>query len=182
MEFIKQSLYDVWLIQPRIFYDERGYFMESFRYDQFEKHIGQINFIQDNESKSTQGVLRGLHYQIGEYSQAKLVRVLQGAVLDVIVDLRKSSPTFGQHLAIELSEENKMQLFVPRGFAHGFKVISDTAIFAYKVDNIYSKEQEATLLWNDSNLDIHWDINESEIILSEKDKIGKPFSETPLFD
>lgn len=182
MEFIKQSLHDVWLIQPKVFYDERGYFMESFRYDQFEKHIGQINFIQDNESKSTQGVLRGLHYQIGEYSQAKLVRVLQGTVLDVIVDLRKSSPTFGQHLAVELSEENKKQLFVPRGFAHGFKVVSETAVFAYKVDNLYSKEHEATLLWNDPNLNINWEIGTTEIILSEKDKVGKLFTEATLFE
>lgn len=181
MEFIKQSLHDVWLIQPKVFYDERGYFMESFRQDKFEEHIGQINFIQDNESKSTKGVLRGLHYQTGDYSQAKLVRVLQGTVLDAIVDLRKSSPTFGQHLIVELSDENKRQLFVPRGFAHGFMVISETAVFAYKVDNIYSKEHETTLLWNDPKLNIDWQVNESEIILSEKDKVGKLFSETPLF-
>lgn len=183
MEFIKQSLLDVWVIQPRVFTDERGYFMESFRYDLFEQNIRPINFIQDNESKSTRGVLRGLHYQTDEYSQAKLVRVLQGSVLDVIVDLRKSSPTFGQHLAIELSEDNKKQLFVPRGFAHGFKVISQTAVFSYKVDNVYSKQHETTLFWNDPALNIDWQIEgDEEIILSEKDKIGKLFSETPLFE
>lgn len=182
MNFIQQDLKDVWVIEPKVFYDERGYFMESFKYDLIEKYIGKVNFIQDNESQSTQGVLRGLHYQIGDFSQAKLVRVLQGTVLDVIVDLRKSSPTFKQHMTIELSAENKKQLFVPRGFAHGFLVMSQTATFAYKVDNIYSKNHETTLLWNDPSLNIDWQIKDFELILSEKDKEGKLLQETPLFD
>lgn len=182
MNFIQQKLKDTWVIEPKVFYDDRGYFMESFRYDLIEKHIGKIDFIQDNESRSTQGVLRGLHYQTGSFSQAKLVRVLEGCVLDVIVDLRKSSPTFKQHLTIELSEENKRQLFVPRGFAHGFLVMSETATFAYKVDNVYSKEHETTLQWNDPSLNIDWKADDYNIILSEKDKLGNLIDTTPLFD
>lgn len=182
MNFIEQELKDVWVIEPKVFEDERGYFMESFKKNAFEEHVGKIEFIQDNESKSVRGVLRGLHYQSGEFSQAKLVRALKGCVLDVIVDLRKSSPTFGKHLAIELSEDNKKQLFVPRGFAHGFLVLSEEAIFSYKVDNIYSPANEATLLWNDSTLNIDWQIDENELILSAKDKVGQLFSEAILFE
>lgn len=181
MKFIRQNLNNVWVIEPKVFYDDRGYFMESFRNDLFEQHIGKTIFIQDNESRSTKGVLRGLHYQTGDYSQAKLVRVLEGIVLDVIVDLRQSSSTFGQHLAIELSDDNNKQLFVPRGFAHGFKVLSETATFSYKVDNIYSKEHETTLLWNDPVLNIDWGTDSINPILSEKDKAGKQFNQTPLF-
>lgn len=182
MNFIEQELKDVWVIEPKVFEDKRGYFMESFKKNVFEEHVGEIEFIQDNESKSVRGVLRGLHYQSGEFSQAKLVRALKGCVLDVIVDLRKSSPTFGKHLAIELSEDNKKQLFVPRGFAHGFLVLSEEAIFSYKVDNIYSPANEATLLWNDPVLNIDWQMGENELILSAKDKVGQLLSEAILFE
>lgn len=182
MLFTEQNIKGVWVIEPKVFSDARGYFMESYKKELFEKHIGKTTFIQDNESRSTHGVLRGLHYQIGEHSQAKLVRALQGTVLDVIVDLRKSSPTFGQHIAIELSDENKKQLFVPRGFAHGFLVLSETAIFSYKVDNTYSPAHEASLLWSDPKLGIDWRIKNEELILSEKDKSGKILDEAILFD
>jgi len=182
MKFTEQDIKGVWVIEPKVFTDERGYFMESFRKNDFEKYIGRVDFIQDNESKSTRGVLRGLHYQTGEYSQAKLVRALKGRVLDVIVDLRRSSPTFGKSLSIELTEENKKQFFIPRGFAHGFLVLSDEAIFSYKVDNIYAPVYEASLLWNDPTIDIDWGIDEDELILSPKDKTGKLFSETVFFD
>lgn len=182
MIFTEQELKDVWIIEPKVFPDERGYFMESYKKELFEQHIGKIDFVQDNESKSTRGVLRGLHYQTGEYAQAKLVRALLGRVLDVIVDLRKSSPTFGKHIAVELSDQNKRQLFVPRGFAHGFLVLSEEAIFSYKVDNAYAPAQEASLLWNDPTVNIDWGMKEEELLLSAKDKSGKVFSETILFD
>ncbi|WP_165021393.1 dTDP-4-dehydrorhamnose 3,5-epimerase [Dysgonomonas sp. ZJ279] len=182
MKFTEQKIKGVWVIEPKVFADERGYFMESFRKEAFEQHIGKAEFIQDNESKSTRGVLRGMHYQTGEFSQAKLVRALQGAVLDVVIDIRKSSPTFGEYVAVELTEDNKKQLFVPRGFAHGFLVLSDEAVFAYKVDNIYSPKHEASILWNDPTINIDWNINESEIILSAKDQIGKQLNEAILFD
>lgn len=182
MNFIEQHIKGVWLIEPKVFTDQRGYFMESFKEDLFKQRIGDVKFIQDNESQSTRGVLRGLHYQTGEYSQAKLVRALKGSVLDVIVDIRKSSPTFGQSLAIELSEKNKLQLFVPRGFAHGFLVLEDETIFSYKVDNIYSPAHEATILWSDPTLKIDWNIDKDELVLSDKDKNGKLLSEAILFD
>jgi len=182
MKFTEQSIKGVWVIEPRVFTDERGYFMESFKKEAFEQHIGKIDFVQDNESKSTRGVLRGLHYQTGEYAQAKLVRALKGSVLDVIVDLRKSSPTFGQSLSIELTEDNKKQFFVPRGFAHGFLVLSPDAIFSYKVDNVYAPQHEASLLWSDPTINIDWGISEDELILSAKDKAGKIFSETAIFE
>ncbi|MDR3058540.1 MAG: dTDP-4-dehydrorhamnose 3,5-epimerase [Prevotella sp.] len=182
MKFIEQSIKGVWIIEPKVFNDERGYFMESFKKEVFEEHIGNVNFIQDNESKSTRGVLRGLHYQTGEFSQAKLVRALKGSVLDVAVDLRKSSPTFGQHIAIELSEENKRQFFIPRGFAHGFLVLSEEAIFSYKVDNVYAPAHESSLMWNDPTVNIDWGIKEEELLLSAKDKAGKPLSEVTIFD
>lgn len=182
MIFTEQKIKGVWVIEPKVFKDERGYFMESFRKDIFEQHVGKTEFIQDNESQSVRGVLRGLHYQTGEFSQAKLVRALRGRVLDVVVDLRKSSSTFGQHVAVELSEENKKQLFVPRGFAHGFLVLSDKAIFGYKVDNIYSPSHEATLLWNDPALGIEWGMKADELILSAKDKVGKLLTEATLFE
>jgi len=182
MQFTEQKIKGVWIIEPRVFKDDRGYFMESYKKELFEKHIGKIDFIQDNESRSTKGVLRGLHYQKGEYSQAKLVRALQGSVLDVIVDLRKSSATFGQHVAVELSDTNKKQLFVPRGFAHGFLVLSETAIFSYKVDNIYSPTHEASLLWNDPKLEINWSIENEELILSKKDMAANTLDKAILFD
>lgn len=182
MKFIEQSIKGIWIIEPKVFNDERGYFMESFKKDVFEEHIGNVNFIQDNESKSTRGVLRGLHYQTGEFSQAKLVRALKGSVLDVAVDLRKSSPTFGQHIAVELSEENKRQFFIPRGFAHGFLVLSEEAIFSYKVDNVYAPAHESSLMWNDPTVNIDWGIKEEELLLSAKDKAGKPLSEVTIFD
>lgn len=182
MKFTEQEIKGVWIIEPKVFLDERGYFMESFKKELFEEYIGPVNFVQDNESKSTRGVLRGLHYQTGDYAQAKLVRALYGSVLDVIVDLRKSSPTFGRYLAVELTDENKKQLFVPRGFAHGFLVLSKEAIFSYKVDNIYAPAHEASLLWSDPTVNIDWGMKEEELILSAKDKSGRLFSETILFD
>lgn len=182
MKFTEQSIKGVWVIEPKVFNDERGYFMESYKKNLFDEHIGKIDFIQDNESKSTRGVLRGLHYQIGEYSQAKLVRALKGSVLDVVVDLRKSSPTFGEYLAVELTDENKKQLFMPRGIAHGFLVLSHEAIFSYKVDNVYAPAHEASLLWSDPSVAINWGIDEKELILSHKDKAGKLLSEAILFD
>ncbi|MFR9166216.1 MAG: dTDP-4-dehydrorhamnose 3,5-epimerase [Dysgonomonas sp.] len=182
MNFIEQYIKGVWIIEPRVFNDERGYFMETFKQDEFDKHIGKVNFVQDNESKSSLGVLRGLHYQTGEFSQAKLVRVIKGRVLDVAVDLRKSSETFGKYIAVELTEENKKQLFIPRGFAHGFLVLSDEAVFMYKVDNIYSPQHETSVIWNDSAIDINWGMSENELILSPKDRSGKILSEATLFD
>lgn len=171
MEFIRQSVPDVVLIKPKVFGDERGYFMETFRQDHFENFIGyQVNFCQDNESKSSKGVLRGLHFQLPPAAQSKLVRVIEGAVLDVAVDIRKGSPTYGQHVAVELSAENKQQLFVPRGFAHGFVVLSDTAIFAYKVDNYYSPENDRGLAFDDPNLGIDWQLPMDELLLSDKDQ------------
>lgn len=182
MIFTELDIKGVWVIEPKVFNDDRGYFMESFRKELFEQHIGVVNFIQDNESKSSRGVLRGMHYQTGEYAQAKLVRVIKGSVLDVAVDLRKSSPTFGKYVAVELTETNKKQLFVPRGFAHGFLVLSNETIFNYKVDNVYSPTHEASLSWNDSQVNINWNFNEKELILSPKDKNGKSLSDTILFD
>lgn len=177
MKFTELEIKGVWLIEPKVFTDERGYFMESFKKELFEQHIGKVDFIQDNESKSTKGVLRGLHFQKGEYSQAKLVRALKGRVLDVVVDIRKNSPTFGKHVAVELTEDNKRQLYMPRNMAHGFVVLSDEAIFSYKVDNAYSPQHEATLAYNDSKVNIDWVLDEEELILSEKDKLGVGLSE-----
>ncbi len=182
MKFTEQKIKGVWVIEPKVYTDQRGYFMESFKKDLFEEHIGKVEFIQENESRSTKGVLRGMHYQRGYFSQAKLVRVLHGRVLDVVVDLRKHSSTFGEYVAIELSDDNKKQLFVPRGFAHGFLVLSDEAVFSYKVDNTYSPTHEAALLWNDPEVGIDWGVVESEIILSEKDKEAKLLSEAIVFD
>ena len=170
MKFIPQSIEDVILIEPTIHGDNRGYFLETFRQDLFEEAVGyQVNFIQDNESKSTKGVLRGLHYQLPPYTQAKLVRVIEGSVLDVAVDIRKSSPTFGQHVAVELTAENKHQLFVPHGFAHGFVVLEDDTIFAYKVDNYYSPECDRGIAFDDKDLDIDWILKHEELSLSTKD-------------
>ena len=160
------------VIEPAVFKDERGYFMESFNKDRFNTGIGaSINFVQDNQSFSSRGVIRALHYQIGEHAQSKLVRVLSGTVLDVAVDIRKGSPTFGEHVAINLSAENKKQLFIPRGFAHGFVVISETAEFFYKCDNYYNKDSEGGIIYNDPTINIDWRVPADEILVSEKDII-----------
>lgn len=181
MNFIQTEVEGVWIIEPKVFSDSRGYFMEAFKKEEFEANIGVVNFIQDNESQSSFGVLRGLHYQKGEYSQAKLVRVIKGQVLDVAVDMRKSSPTFGKHVSVELTEENKRQFFIPRGFAHGFLVISDEAIFTYKVDNVYAPNAEASVLYNDKSLSINWPIDPSLVIMSEKDKQAVLFANAEYF-
>lgn len=171
MKFIRQKIPEVLLIEPTVHGDSRGYFVETFRQDLFEEALGyKVNFVQDNESKSTKGVLRGLHYQLPPYTQAKLVRVVDGAVLDVAVDIRKSSPTFGQHVVAELTSENKRQLFVPHGFAHGFVVLSDHATFAYKVDNYYAPECDRGIAFNDSDLDIDWQLPSGILQLSDKDQ------------
>ncbi|HLT32602.1 MAG TPA: dTDP-4-dehydrorhamnose 3,5-epimerase [Aquaticitalea sp.] len=164
-----------YIIEPTVFEDQRGYFFESFNQKEFEDVIGNVNFVQDNESLSTRGVLRGLHYQTGEYAQAKLVRVIKGNVLDVAVDIRKDSKTYGQQFSIELSETNKRQLFIPKGFAHGFIVLSDTAIFSYKCDNYYNKESEGGIIYNDETLNIDWQLSEKEFIISDKDRVLPTF-------
>ena len=172
MKFIPQSIVDVVLIQPNSHDDDRGYFVETFRQDLFEDAIGyKVNFLQDNESKSTKGVLRGLHYQLPPYTQAKLVRVIEGSVLDVAVDIRKSSPTFGQHVTVELTSKNKHQLFVPHGFAHGFVVLSDSATFAYKVDNYYTPGYDKGIAFDDKELVIDWQLPLEALQLSNKDKV-----------
>ena len=177
MNIIKTHIQDLIIIEPRVFGDARGYFFESFSQKNFEEKVCKTVFVQDNESKSTYGVLRGLHFQKPPFEQAKLVRVVQGKVLDVAVDLRVGSPTYGQHAAVELSEENKRQFFVPRGFAHGFVVLSDEAIFQYKCDNYYAPQSEGSLLWNDPTLEIDWKIDTGKVILSEKDKTGPSLKE-----
>jgi len=181
MNYIKTEIAGVWIIEPRRFGDARGYFMESFKKDEFQKNVGPVEFVQDNESFSSRGVLRGLHFQKGEWSQAKLVRVSQGAVLDVAVDLRGGSPTYGKHVAVELTSENARQLFIPRGFAHGFVVLSDVAQFQYKVDNVYAPQSEATLRFDDPALGIDWRIPSENMLLSEKDLKGIPFLEVTPF-
>lgn len=171
MKLIKTKLEGCFILDPTVFKDERGYFFESYNRNLFNK-ITETNtvFVQDNESYSSKGVLRGLHYQKGEFAQAKLVRVIKGKVLDVAVDLRESSKTYGEYISVELSEENKKQLFVPRGFAHGFVVLSETAIFSYKCDNFYNKESEGGIIYNDATLKIDWQLSKSQLIISEKDK------------
>ncbi|WP_299626045.1 dTDP-4-dehydrorhamnose 3,5-epimerase [uncultured Tenacibaculum sp.] len=169
MNFIKTSIPDLIIIEPIVFGDHRGYFLESYNQKKFEEHLNKVEFVQDNESKSTKGVLRGLHFQKPPYAQTKLVRCITGRVLDVVLDLRKGSPTYGKHEIVELSGENKRQLFVPRGFAHGYVVLSEEAIFSYKVDNWYAPECEGGIMWNDENLQIDWKINKEEVKLSEKD-------------
>ena len=169
MEYLETKIKGVFIIEPKVFQDARGYFMEAWKQAEFDEHVGPTVFIQDNESKSSYGVLRGLHYQKGDASQAKLVRVIKGKVLDVAVDIRKSSPTFGQHVMVELSEENKRQFFIPRGFAHGFLVLSDEAIFTYKVDNPYAPQCDAGIRWNDPDLGIEWPIDPAKVLTSEKD-------------
>ncbi len=182
MEFIKTQIKDVFVIEPKVFNDARGYFFESWKKEEFEKNIGNVNFIQENESQSTYGVLRGLHYQKGEFSQAKLVRVIKGRVLDVAVDIRRSSPTFGQHVLVDLNEENKRQLFIPRGFAHGFLVMSEQATFVYKVDNIYAPQSEASIRWDDPELAIEWPIGRDQVLTSAKDEKAVLFKDAELFE
>jgi dTDP-4-dehydrorhamnose 3,5-epimerase len=170
MKFTKTSIVGLVIIEPRVFGDERGYFLESYNEKEFEQAICKVSFVQDNESKSSKGVLRGLHFQKPPFNQAKLVRCIEGRVLDVAVDIRKGSPTYGKHVAIELSGENKKQVFVPRGFAHGFSVLSETAIFAYKVDNKYAPESDSGIRYDDTELGIDWRLPQEEVQLSEKDK------------
>jgi len=179
MNFIRTEISDVIICEPIVHGDERGYFVETFRADKLEEFLGyKINFCQDNESKSSRGVLRGLHYQLAPAAQTKLVRVIQGRVLDVAVDIRKGSPTFGKHVAVELSAENKRQLLVPRGFAHGFVVLEDDTVFAYKVDNYYSPENDRGILFSDEALNIDWQVPHDELNLSAKDKVQPKLAET----
>lgn len=182
MNFIETNLKGVFIIEPKVFSDDRGYFMECYKQPDFEKHIGKVNFVQDNESKSSYGVLRGLHYQLPPYAQAKLVRVIRGKVLDVAVDMRKNSSTFGKYVAVELSEDNKRQLFIPRGFAHGFLVLSKEAIFTYKVDNIYAPNNEGSVNYNDPTIGISWGIPSEDILLSQKDGVAPLLKDAVLFD
>ena len=172
MNFIKTAIPEVIIIEPKVFGDQRGYFVETYRQDKLEDFLGfKIGFTQDNESKSSYGVLRGLHYQLAPASQTKLVRVIKGKVLDVAVDIRKGSPTFGKHIAVELSEQNKRQLFVPRGFAHGFVVLENETVFAYKVDNYYSPENDRGLAFDDASLNIDWIVDKAHLQLSQKDTL-----------
>jgi dTDP-4-dehydrorhamnose 3,5-epimerase len=175
MNFIKTEIPEVIIIEPTVFGDNRGYFLESYNKKAFQENIGSVNFVQDNESRSSKGVLRGLHFQKPPFAQAKLVRCIEGEVLDVAVDIRRDSPTYGKHLAVKLSGENKRQLFIPRGFAHGFAVLSDSAVFAYKVDNTYAPEFDAGIRWDDKDLNIQWGMKDGEVMVSEKD------AELPFF-
>ena len=179
MKFTRTSIADVVIIEPKVHGDERGYFVETFRADKLEEFLGyKIEFCQDNESKSSKGVLRGLHYQLAPFAQTKIVRVIQGRVLDVAVDIRKGSPTFGEFVSVELSGENKKQLLVPRGFAHGFVVLEDNTTFAYKVDNYYSPECDRGIAFDDESLDIDWILNQAELNLSAKDRVQPKLSES----
>ena len=171
MEVIKTNIDGVFIVEPRIFKDGRGYFFESFSQREFDENVGVITFVQDNESKSSYGVMRGLHFQRPPFTQSKLVRCVKGAVLDVAVDIRKGSPTYGQHVAVELTEENHRQFFIPKGFAHGFVVLSQQAVFQYKCDEFYHPEAEGAIAWNDPTINIDWQIPAEDIILSAKDKI-----------
>lgn len=181
MKVVETELKGCFVLEPKVFQDNRGYFFESFNQQLFnELTKTTTNFVQDNESFSTKGVLRGLHYQIGEYAQSKLVRVIKGKVLDVAVDIRKSSKSYGKHVAVKLSEDNKKQIFVPRGFAHGFIVLSETAIFSYKCDNFYNKESEGGIIYNDSTLNINWQLSQKEFLVSEKDLLLPKFDNARL--
>lgn len=170
MNVIKTPIDGLVIIEPRLFGDDRGYFFESFNQREFEREIGPVTFVQDNESKSCYGVIRGLHFQKGEHAQSKLVRVVKGAVLDVAVDIRPGSPTYGMHFAVELTGENHLQFFLPRGMAHGFSVLSEEAVFQYKCDNFYCRESEGAIAWDDPDLGIDWRIPKDKVILSEKDR------------
>ena len=169
MKVIKTDIEGVLIIEPDVFGDSRGYFFESFNKKKFEEAVGHVNFVQDNESKSSYGVVRGLHFQKGRHSQAKLVRVVKGSVLDVAVDIRKGSPTYGKHIAVELTGDNHRQLFLPRGMAHGFSVLSEEAVFQYKCDNYYCPSSEGAIAWDDPDLGIDWRIPKEDVILSAKD-------------
>ena len=181
MEYIETEIKGVLIVEPKVFDDQRGYFFEAWKKEEFQRHAGPVEFVQDNESKSSYGVLRGLHYQKGDASQAKLVRVIKGRVLDVAVDLRKDSSTFGHHVMVELSDTNKRQLFIPRGFAHGFLVLSDEAIFTYKVDNVYAPEAESSIRFDDPDLAIQWPIDMGKVVTSAKDLRGVAFSDAECF-
>ena len=183
MKIYRTDIEGVLILEPEVFGDARGYFFESFSRRRFEEATGAVDFVQDNESKSCYGVIRGLHFQRGEAAQAKLVRVVSGTVLDVAVDIRRGSPTFGRHVAAELSGENRRQLFIPRGFAHGFAVLSEEALFQYKCDNYYAPQSEGAIAWNDPQIDIDWRIDPANVILSEKDSRHPRLDEAPaLFD
>ena len=182
MKFIKTEIPEVVIIEPKVFEDERGYFMETFRMDLFEKNVRKIDFLQENESKSKKGVLRGLHYQLPPFAQSKLVRVIKGKVLDVAVDIRKNSLTFGKYVAIELSEENKRQLFIPRGFAHGFLALSEEVIFSYKVDNYYAPEYDRCVRFDDPDIAINWNFSKNKIIVSNKDKYAPFLKDAEIFE
>lgn len=180
---IKTEIEGVVIIEPKVFGDERGYFFESWSQKDFDGQVRPIKFVQDNESKSCYGVLRGLHFQKGKYSQSKLVRVVKGRVLDVAVDIRKGSPTFGKHVAVELTAENHRQFFIPRGFAHGFVVLGDEAVFQYKCDNLYAPQEEGALAWDDPEIGIDWGVPKDKLILSAKDKVHPRLKDsTELFD
>ena len=181
MRFIKTNIDGVVIVEPRVFPDARGYFFESYNADEFAKNGITNVFVQDNQSKSKYGVVRGLHCQLGEYAQAKLVRVLQGTVLDVAVDIRRNSPTFGKYVSVELSDENMRQLFIPRGFLHGFSVLSETAIFAYKCDNFYHPDAEFGIRYDDAEIGVDWKIPADKILTSEKDRIAKGLKDVPYY-
>ena len=182
MKVIKTNISDVVILEPRVFGDERGCFFESFSQREFNEQVAEVTFVQDNESKSSYGVVRGLHYQLPPYTQAKLVRVVEGEVLDVVVDLRKNSATFGKHVAVVLSGENKRQFFIPKGFAHGFAVLSPQAVFQYKCDNYYAPQYESGIQFDDPALGIDWKIPEAEMILSAKDRKHKGLREAFVFE
>lgn len=183
MKVIRTDIEDVVVIEPDVFGDDRGYFMESFSERRFSEMVRPVVFVQDNESRSRHGVLRGLHFQRPPFSQSKLVRVVKGAVLDVAVDIRRGSPTFGKHVAVELTEQNHLQCFIPRGFAHGFVVLSDEAVFQYKCDGFYAPEAEGAIAWDDPDLGIDWRLPSAEIILSEKDSLNPCLKDVEsLFD
>lgn len=182
MNYIQTEIDGVWVIEPKVFEDSRGYFMEAFKEAEFKRYVGDVHFVQDNESMSSFGVLRGLHYQKGEFSQAKLVRVIKGRVLDVAVDLRRHSSTFGHYVSVELSEDNKRQFFIPRGFAHGFLVLSEEAIFTYKVDNEYAPHAEASIRFDDETIGIEWPVATEQLLLSEKDNRAVSFKEAVYFE
>ena len=181
MKYIQTEIAGLWIIEPKVLSDSRGYFMESFKQEVFNQNVGKVDFIQENESGSSRGVLRGLHYQLAPYSQAKLVRVIEGTVLDVAVDLRKGSPSFGKYMAVELSGQNKRQFYIPQGFAHGFHVLSERAVFTYKVDNPYMPSHERSLRFDDPQIGIDWQITDPEnVILSEKDKTAPLLAEADI--
>ena len=183
MNIIRTEIEGLVIVEPRIFRDDRGYFYESFSQREFEENVCRTTFVQDNQSMSSYGVVRGLHFQKPPYCQSKLVRCIKGAVLDVAVDIRKGSPTFGKYVAVELTEDNHRQFFVPRGFAHGFAVLSEVAVFQYKCDNYYNKESDGASAWNDEQIAVDWRLPSEKVILSEKDKLSKPLAEAEfLFD